>query len=43
MQSFTAVLACKLLNEKFPDLGEAVLDTPIVELTPDFNFTLIDK
>jgi len=43
MQSFTATMAVKLLSEKFPELGEAVLDTPIRKLVPSFNFTLSDR
>jgi len=43
MQSFTATMAVKLLSEKFPELGEAVLDIPIRKLVPSFNFTLSDR
>lgn len=42
-KSFTAVALLKALNEKFPELGEAVLDTPIRKLIPAYNFTLIDR
>lgn len=33
----------KILSEKFPELGENVLDTPIRKLMPVANFTLIDR
>lgn len=33
----------KILHETFPELGEAVLDTPIRTLLPQINFTLIDR
>lgn len=42
-KSFTAVALLKALNEKFPEMGEAVLDTPIRKLVPEYNFTLIDR
>ncbi|XP_021961760.2 uncharacterized protein LOC110857479 [Folsomia candida] len=42
-KSVTAVVIAKTLHELFPDLGEAVLDTPIRELSPSYNFTLIDR
>lgn len=42
-QSFTAVALVHTFNEKFPELGEAVLDIPIRKLLPEFNFTLIDR
>ncbi|CAG7827471.1 unnamed protein product, partial [Allacma fusca] len=41
--SFTATLVAKILNEKFPQYGEAVLDIPVAKLWPSFNFTLIDR
>lgn len=33
----------KALSEKFPEMGESVLDTPIRTLFPEANFTLIDR
>ncbi|ODN01540.1 Protein flp, partial [Orchesella cincta] len=42
-KSFTATIAVKFLHETFPDLGEKVLDTPVRELVPEYNFTLSDR
>ncbi|CAL8138663.1 unnamed protein product [Orchesella dallaii] len=42
-KSFTAVIVLRVLNEKFPDLGEKVLDTPIKKLIPAANFTFNDR
>jgi CubicO group peptidase (beta-lactamase class C family) len=42
-KSFSSVLAVKILSEKYPDLGESVLDRPIRQLLPAINFTLIDR
>lgn len=42
-KGFTATLAVKLLSEKFPELGESVMDTPIGKLVPYYNFTLSDR
>lgn len=42
-KSFTAVTLLAALHEKFPNMGEAVLDTPIRELIPEYNLTLIDR
>lgn len=42
-QSITAVIVTKILHDNFPALGEAVLDTPIRQLIPQANFTLIDR
>lgn len=42
-KSVTALTLIKSLHEKFPELGEAVLDTPIRKLLPEFNFTLVDR
>ncbi|ODN01541.1 Esterase EstB [Orchesella cincta] len=36
-KSFTSVIVIKVLSEKFPDLGEKVLDTPIKKLIPSAN------
>ncbi|ODM91081.1 Gigasin-6 [Orchesella cincta] len=41
--SFTSVIVIKVLSEKFPELGEKVLDTPIRKLIPSANFTLNDR
>jgi hypothetical protein len=43
LQSFTAITSLRVLTEKFPELGEAVLDTPISQLAPQYNLTLIDR
>jgi len=43
LKSFTAAVIIKTLSEKFPDLGEKVLDTPIRKLIPSANFTLNDR
>jgi len=32
----------KLLNDKFPDRGEDVLDVPVRTLAPAYNLTFID-
>ncbi|CAL8109663.1 unnamed protein product [Orchesella dallaii] len=42
-KSFTAVIVLRVLNEKFPDLGEKALDTPIKKLIPAANFTFNDS
>ncbi|CAL8109666.1 unnamed protein product [Orchesella dallaii] len=42
-KSFTAVIVLRVLNEKFPDLGEKALDTPIKKLIPAANFTFNDR
>ncbi|CAL8109668.1 unnamed protein product [Orchesella dallaii] len=42
-KSFTSTVVIKALIEKFPDLGEKVLDTPIRKLIPLANFTLNDR
>lgn len=39
----TGLLVVKVLHEKFPELGEAALDTPIRTLMPELNFTLSDR
>jgi len=33
----------KVLSEKFPELAESVLDTPIPALGNNLNFTLSDR
>lgn len=43
LKSFASVVVCKILHEKFPELGKNVLDTPIRKLIPEFNFTLNDS
>ncbi len=43
LQSFTATLVIRVLSEKWPELGEAILDVPIVQLAPNFNFTFSDR
>ncbi|CAL8109665.1 unnamed protein product [Orchesella dallaii] len=42
-KSLTAAIVAKSLHEKFPELGEKVLDTPVRKLAPNYNFTLIDR
>ncbi|ODN01571.1 Protein flp [Orchesella cincta] len=42
-KSFTSAIVIKVLSEKFPDLGEKVLDTPIRKLIPSANLTLNDR
>jgi len=43
LQSITSLLIIKTLSEKFPELGETVLDTPINQLDATLNFTLVDR
>jgi len=43
LQGVTSLLVVKTLSELFPDLGEAVLDTPIVKLGQNLNVTLSDR
>ncbi|CAL8109669.1 unnamed protein product [Orchesella dallaii] len=42
-KSLTSSVVVKTLSEKWPELGEAVLDTPIRKLILNYNFTLIDR
>lgn len=42
-KSFAGVIIAKKLNELFPALGESVLDVPIRELAPTYDFTLVDR
>ncbi|CAG7726550.1 unnamed protein product [Allacma fusca] len=42
-KSICATLVSRTLNQKFPQLGEAVLDEPIARLAPSLNFTFIDR
>lgn len=42
-QSFTSLLLVKLLNERFPELGESVLDIPIRKLLPEVDFVMMDR
>ena len=42
-KSVTGLLVVKVLSEKFPQLGESVLDTPIIQLAPNLNFTFSDR
>lgn len=42
-KGWTGLMVAKTLHEQFPEMGEAVLDTPIRELMPEVNFTLIDR
>ncbi|OXA40766.1 Beta-lactamase [Folsomia candida] len=42
-KSFTATVVIKKLNEMFPELDVAVLDTPIRVLAPGYNFILSDR
>ncbi|XP_021959581.1 beta-lactamase-like protein 3 [Folsomia candida] len=42
-KSFTAVLVAKTLHEMYPAMGKNVLDVPIRELAPGYNFTLGDR
>ncbi|CAL8109662.1 unnamed protein product [Orchesella dallaii] len=42
-KSLTAAIVAKSLHEKFPELGEKVLDTSVRKLAPNYNFTLIDR
>ncbi len=39
----SSMFILKLLNDKFPDRGEGVLDTPIRTLAPSYNLTFIDR
>ncbi|KAJ6636545.1 Protein flp [Pseudolycoriella hygida] len=42
-KTFTATLVIQILSEKFPNLGSAVLDTPLRILHPNGNFTFSDR
>ncbi|CAL8072546.1 unnamed protein product [Orchesella dallaii] len=42
-KSFTATITCKFLHDSFPQHGEAVLDIPIVQLAPNYQFVLSDR
>ncbi|ODM96316.1 Serine beta-lactamase-like protein LACTB, mitochondrial [Orchesella cincta] len=42
-KSFTATVTCKFLHDTFPQHGESVLDIPIVQLAPNYQFVLSDS
>ncbi|OXA48311.1 uncharacterized protein LOC110855354 [Folsomia candida] len=42
-KSFTATVIVRSLSEQFHNLGEIVLDIPIRQLAPSYNFTLGDR
>ncbi|OXA42167.1 Protein flp [Folsomia candida] len=42
-KSFTAMITVKFLSERFPELGQLVLDTPIRALAPSYDFVLGDR
>lgn len=43
VQGLTALMTVKVLRERFPELGESVLHTPVRKLIPEADFTLIDR
>lgn len=42
-KSFTALVVVKTLARRWPSEGAGILDKPIRELAPAYNFTLIDR